>query len=312
LGRTFTVYLNPWGAESVPSEFKAEHLDYVRYRKSIMDSRKRHLVELERSNPELVRLQDALSVKLQVVGFVQEQANSSMTCVIPEEIALQIGELSALRKGWKPKGKSEESLSSVNLIVTSGREQEIRALATSHGLKVYDRSSDGIFSQLFKEIKDDPGTRLTLYIIISLYTLAMMVIMYQLLSGQVKDSIREIGLLRCIGARRRDIMRIFIVMNMVRLIRIYLSCLISAYVLLFAFGYWFAEKLNVINPESLVKGDIPEFLIHRIDHFTPLWLIGPPWMAVMPLLFLLPIAFGSAVLPIWHVMGVQPSEALRD
>jgi ABC-type lipoprotein release transport system permease subunit len=177
---------------------------------------------------------------------------------------------------------------------------------------VHDRSSDGIFSQLFKEIKDDLGTRLTLYVITSLYTLAMMVIIYQLLSGQVKDSIREIGLLRCFGASRRDIMRIFIVMNMVRLARIYLSCLVTAYLLLLCFGYWFADKLNVINPESLVKGDIPEFLLHRIDHFTPLWLIGPPWMAVMPLLFLLPIAFGSAVLPIWHVMGVQPSEALRD
>jgi ABC-type antimicrobial peptide transport system permease subunit len=312
LGRTFTVYLNPWGAESVPSEFKAEQLDYVRYRKSIMDNRKKHLVELERINPDLARLQDALTVKLQVVGFVRDPTNSSMTCVIPEDIAVQIGELSALRRGKKPKDKNDDNLSNVNLIVAPGREQEVRTLATSLGLKVHDRNTDGIIAQLFNEIKDNPGTRLTLYVIMSLYSLAMMVIIYQLLSGQVKDSIREIGLLRCIGARRRDIMRIFIVMNLVRLARIYLSCLVAAYVLLFGFGYWFAEKLNVINPESLAKGNIPDYLIYRIDHFTPFWLIGPPWMAVMPLLFLVPIALGSAVVPIWHVMGVQPSEALRD
>ncbi len=312
LGRTFTVYLNPWGAESVPSEFKTEQLDYVRYRKSIMDSRKKQLAVLERTNPELARLQDALSVKLQVVGFVRDPTNSSMTCVIPEEVAVQIGELSALRRGKKPKDKNDDNLSNVNLIVTPGREQEVRTLATSLGLKVHDRNTDGIIAQLFKEIKNDPGTRLTLYVIMSLYSLAMMVIIYQLLSGQVKDSIREIGLLRCIGARRRDIMRIFIVMNMVRLARIYLSCLIASYVLLCGFGYWFAAKLNVINPESLAKGNIPDFLIYRIDHFNPFWLIGPPWMAVMPLLFLVPIALGSAVVPILHVMGVQPSEALRD
>jgi hypothetical protein len=312
LGRSFTVYLDPWGAEPVPASFKAEQLDYIRYRKTVLDKRKQHLDELERTRPELVRMQDALSIRLQVVGFVRDLTENGMTCVIPEDIAGQMYELSALRRGWKLKPKNDDSLNHINLIVASGREQELRTLATSLGLKVHDRNTDGVIAQLFKEVKNDPDFRLTLYVLVSIYSVAMLVIIYQLLSGQVKDSIREIGLLRCIGARRRDIMRIFVVMNLVRLSRIYLVCLVVAYAVLLALGYWIAGILNVINPESLVKGSIPEFLLYRIDHFTSFWLMAPPWMAALPLLFLVPIALGSAIIPIWHVMGVQPSEALRD
>jgi hypothetical protein len=312
LGRTFTVYLNPWVEDAVPAAFKLEQLDYAKYRKFIMANRKLQLAGLERTSPELARLQDALFVRLQVVGFVRDLSENGMTCVIPEEVAWQLGELSALRRGKKPKIKSEDDLRSVNLVVAAGREQEAQTLITTLGLKIQDRNTDGVFAKLFKEIKDDSDARLTLSVLIILYSLAMMAIVYQLLSGQVKDSIREIGLLRCIGARRSDIMRIFIVMNMVRLVRIYITCLVAAYALLAGLGYWTAGLLNVVNPESLAKGNIPEFLIYRIEQFSSLWLMAPPWMAAMPLLILIPIAFASAVLPIWHVMRGQPSEALRD
>jgi hypothetical protein len=312
LGRSFSIYLNPWGTESTPTALTADQLDYTRYRKSIMDKRKKHLEELERKNPELARIQDALTVKLQVVGFVWDRTENGMTSVLPEEVARQILELSALRRGNNPNAKKDDSTNNVNLIIKPGQEQAVKDLAASLGLNVYDRSSDGSMGRLFKIIRDDPETSITLYVIMSLYSLAMLVIIYQLLSGQVKDSIREIGLLRCIGARRRDIMRIFIVMNLVRLTRIYLFCLVAAYALLSGFGYWFADKLNLINPESLINGSIPDYLIYKIDHFSTFWLIGPPWMVVMPLVFLLPIALGSAIVPILHVMGVQPSEALKD
>ncbi len=312
LGRTFTVYLNPWGTEGFKSAFALEQLDYPRYRHGVMAKRKQHLADLERTNPELARQQDAVFIRMQVVGFVRDLEESGSTSVLPEDFAAKIVELSALRRGKKVKAPTDDSLSSINLLVTAGREQEISVLAKSLGLKVHDRNSDGVIARLYQEIKDDPGTRLAVYILSSLYSVAMMIVIYQLLSGQVKDSIREIGLLRCIGARRRDIMRIFIVMNLVRLGRIYLACLAVAYLLLLAGGYWSAGLLNLIDPESLINGNIPDFLISKIDHFSNFWLIGPPWMAVFPLLLLVPLALSSAAIPIWHAMGVQPSEALKD
>jgi hypothetical protein len=109
-----------------------------------------------------------------------------------------------------------------------------------------------------------------------------------------------------------DIMRIFMMMNLLRLARIYLFCIVSAYLLLLGAGFWSASKLNLIDPEYLAKGSIPEFLISRIDNFSPFWLMGPSWMAFAPLLILFPIALCAAAVPIWHAMGVQPSEALKD
>lgn len=312
LGRSFIIYLNPWGAEVFPTSLSSEQLDFPRYRQSVMTMRRQHLASLERTNPELARQQDALFVKVQVVGFVRGVSESGLTSVLPVDAAEHLAELSRMRKGLKFKPLSYDGLTSVNLLVANGREQEVSTLAESMGLKVHDRNNDGIIARLIKELRDDPGSRLALFIIGSLYSVGMMIIIYQLLSGQVKDAIREIGLLRCIGARRRDIMRIFIVMNMVRLARIYFASFAAAYLLLLAGGFWSAGWLNVIDPEKLIKGDIPDFLIAKIDHFSPLWLMGPPWMTFSPLLALVPIALASAAIPIWHAMGVQPSEALRD
>jgi hypothetical protein len=312
LGRTFNVYLNPWGVEGFNSAFTMEQLDYPRYRQSVMTLRRQHLASLERSSPELARQQDAVFVRMQVVGFVRDLSENGRTSVLTEEAAGQLAELSSLRRGKKLKPPVDDSLASVNLLVASGREREVVALAESLGLKVHDRNQVGIVAQLIKSLREDPGTRLAVYIISSIYAVAMMIVIYQLLSGQVKDSIREIGLLRCIGARRRDVLRIFVVMNLVRLGRIYLACLAASYLLLFAGGEWSAGWLNLIDPESLVKGNIPDFLITRIDHFSSFWLMGPQWMAVFPLTLLVPIALASAAIPIWHAMGVQPSEALRD
>lgn len=312
LGRSFIIYLNPWGTEGFPSVLTMEHLDYPRYQKSVMTMRRQHLASLERTNPELARQQDALFVRVQVVGFVRGLSAGGLTSVLPADVAERLAELSCLRRGKKFKSLSDEGLTSINLLIKPGREPEVSALAVSLGLKVHDRNNDGAIAGLIKVLKDDPGARLTLFILGSIYSVAMMIIIYQLLSGQVKDAIREIGLLRCIGARRRDIMRIFIVMNMVRLARIYCSSLVAAYLLLLAGGFWSAGWLNVIDPEKLIKGDIPDFLIARIDHFSSFWLMGPSWMALFPLLVLVPIALASAAIPIWHAMGVQPSEALRD
>lgn len=311
LGRTFTVYLAPWGTEGFKTEFSLEQLDYPRYRQNVMTKRRQSLTELERANPELARLQDAVFLKMQVVGFVRDPENGLMS-VLPAELVEQTAELSFMRQGKKLKPLTDEGLTSVSLLVETGREKEVAALVESLGLKVHDRSNTGIIAKLIKSVREDPDTRLTVYIISVIYSLVMMIIIYQLLSGQVKDSIREIGLLRCIGARRRDIMRVFVVMNLVRLVRIYLACLLTAYLLLLAGGSWSAGWLNLIDPESLVKGNIPDFLITRIDHFAPFWLMGPSWMAIAPLLLLTPIALASAAIPIWHAMGVQPSEALRD
>jgi hypothetical protein len=101
-------------------------------------------------------------------------------------------------------------------------------------------------------------------------------------------------------------------MNLLRLGRIYLLCVVSSYLLLLGAGFWSAGKLNIIDPENLAKGNIPEFLINRIDNFSSFWLLGPPWLAFAPLLILIPIALCAAAVPIWHAMGVQPSEALKD
>ncbi|NVN99068.1 MAG: FtsX-like permease family protein [Geobacteraceae bacterium] len=312
LGRSFNIYLNPWGTEGFPSTLTMEHLDYPRYQQSVMTMRRQHLASLERTNPELAREQDALFVRVQVVGFVRGLSASGLTAVLPADVAERLAELSCLRRGKKFKSLSDEGLTSINLLVAPGREPEVSALAVSLGLKVHDRNNDGAIASLIKELKDDPAARLALFILGSIYSVAMLIIIYQLLSGQVKDAIREIGLLRCIGARRRDIMRIFIVMNMVRLARIYFASLAAAYLLLLAGGFWSAGWLNVIDPEKLIKGNIPDFLITRIDHFSPLWLMGPSWMAFFPLLTLVSIALASAAIPIWHAMGVQPSDALRD
>lgn len=312
LGRKITVYFNPWGTEVFPSTFSLEQLDYLRYRRGVMAARQQHLIAMTRTNPELARHQDALYMNVQVVGYVRDLSESGRTSVLPVDVAAQLAELSAMRRGKKYKLPAEDGLASVNLLVAQERVHEVAALASSLGLKASDRSNDSIIARLIRTLRDDLGTRLAVYIVSSTYAVVMMIIIYQLLSGQVKDAIREIGLLRCIGARRRDIMRIFVVMNLVRLARIYLAGLAVSYLLLLAGGYWSSGWLNQINPESLAKGNIPEFLIVGIDHFASSWLIAPYWMAVLPLLLLVPIALASAGIPIWHAMGVQPSEALRD
>lgn len=312
LGRKITVYFNPWGTEAFPPAFSLEQLDYQRYRRGVMEARQRHLSAMARANPELARHQDALYMNVQVVGYVRDLSDNGRTSILPDDVAAQLAELSAMRRGKKYKPPVDEGLASVNLLVAQERVHEVAALAASLGLRVPDRNKDSIIAKLIGSLRDDPGARLAVYLVSSIYAVIMMIIIYQLLSGQVKDAIREIGLLRCIGARRRDIMRIFVVMNLVRLARIYLAALVASYLLLLAGGYWSSGWLNRINPESLAKGNIPEFLIIGIDHFSLLWLMAPYWMALFPLLLLVPIALASAGIPIWHAMGVQPSEALRD
>ena len=312
LGRTFTVYLDPLGMESYEPKFSLEQLDPGRFRSALLARRRQGLAELERHDPNLARRQDAVSVRMQVVGFIRDFEDSGRTCVVPAEIADRMLELTALRRGRVLRARREEGVKSVHLLAAPGRERQLAAFARKLGLEVRDRDGAGIFSLLYREVRDDPGVKLTLYLLFALYTLAMTVIIYQLLSGQVKDSIREIGLLRCIGARRSDVLRIFVVMNLVRLGRIYLLCLTAAYLLLLAGGFWSAGTLNRVDPEKLAKGSIPDFLIARVDHFTPWWLMAPPWMAALPLIMLLPVALGAAVIPILHAMGVEPSEALRD
>jgi|GEM_PF-6697574 len=312
LGRTITVYINPLGTEYFDDHLKLSHLDYQKHRAEIINSRKLKLEELNRTKPDIASRQDAVFIKLQVVGFIRDQLDYGSTTVIPADICNQILDIAYLSRDKKQTPPSEDTAKSAQLLAKPGKEKELGDFVRSIGLELKDKGDAGLVAKLVKEIKNDPEARLGLFMTVSTYFVTVMIIIYQLLGGQVKDAVREIGLLRCIGARRMDIMRIFMMMNLLRLARIYMLCVVSAYLLLLGAGYWSAGKLNIINPENLAKGNIPEFLINRIDNFSPFWLMGPSWMAFAPLLLLIPIALCAAAIPIWHAMGVQPSEALKD
>lgn len=312
LGRTFNVYLNPLGRDLYEPKFNLDQLDPVRYKKNLLEKRRQSILNLEKQNAEIARRQDAICIKMQVVGFIRDFSDTGKTTVIQEETAERISELSEFQGGITYHPLNNDEIKSINILAAPGGNESIISYAKSQGLEIHDRNNSSVFSEIYKTINEDQDVRLIIFILTTIYAVMMMIIIYQLLSGQVKDSIREIGLLRCIGARRSDIMRVFIVMNLVRIVRIYLSCLVASYVFLLSIGYWTGKLLNTIDPEQLVKGNIPDFLIARIDHFSVFWLVGPWWMSILPFFMLLPIALVAAALPIWHVMGVQPSEALRD
>lgn len=312
LGRSFKIYLNPFGLEQYEPKFDETQTDYARFRDGFLKKRKEKLDELERNNPALARRQDPLFVQVQVVGFIRDPGLGGLTSLLPAESMEQLRSLHALQRDKKRSPDSEEELQSISLLARPGRAQEVEQAIRQQGLKRYHAREDGMFARLWQELRDESDLRLTLWVLSSIYLCVMLVIVYQLLSSQVKDSIREIGLLRCIGAERRDIIRIFTVMNLVRLARIYLLSLASAFVLLLVTGYWLAGPLNLIKPESLAKGSIPDFLICRVEQFSPFWLMAPWWVWLMPVLLLVPVALCAAAIPVWRVMRVQPSEALRD
>lgn len=307
LGKTFTVHLNPLGTKNYEPKLTEEQLDHARSLAKIREGRRTSLLELDGKYDNIARRQDAVTVTIQVVGFI-----TGTTTAIPLEIGEKIRELTALRFGRTYQPVSNDDVKVVNMIVDPPHQHQVAKMATSWGYEVHGRNFDSMTSKFLNSLQNSSELRVTLIVLTAMYTCVMLIVIYQLLSGQVKDSIREIGLLRCIGARRSDIMRVFAVMNMVRLGRIYLVCVGTSYLLLLGMGCWTAGMLNVITPKHLIDGNIPDFLIARIDHFSPAWLMGPWWLASVPLLLLMPVALAAAALPVLHVMRVQPSEALKD
>lgn len=312
LGRTFLIYLNPLGNKSYEPKFELEQTDRSGFISSMLKKRQAALTELERINPDLAQRQDAVFMKVQVVGFIRPPEGRGSASVLTTEMLDHISELSALRWSGRKKNVSEDDLKNISLLVDPENRKALETFVHSQGLEVYDWKTAGIFSALYTAFQDETAFRVTVIILAGLYFSIMTVIIYLLFSGQVKDSVREIGLLRCIGAQRTDIMRIFAVMNLIRLARMYALSLLCTYLLLLAGGFWSARSLNAIKPEHLINGTIPDFLINRVEYFSPFWLMAPPWIAVLPILLLVPTALAAAALPIRHAMSVQPSEALRD
>ena len=312
LGRTFRIYLPPHGLLFSDYKHDAAIPDYAAFRKGMIKFWQQKLADLERNSPDLARRQDPLFINVQVVGFIRDPYLGGTSSIVPHEAIEQIFDLSDLRRDRKRLPATDDNLKIITLLIDPARKAELAEAAKKYGLKIQEPKDVGIFSQILKVISDESDLQITLGVMFFIYFSVMLVIVYQLLSSQVKDSIREIGVLRCIGAQRRDILRVFVVMNLVRLGRIYLLCIASSMAILAAAGFWLAGPLNMIKPETLAKGNIPDFLITRVDHFSPLWLMAPWWVWLAPVLMLLPIALFAAALPVWRVMRVQPSEALRD
>ncbi len=312
LGRTFRIYLAPYGLVFSDQKHDASTADYNAFRKTLIKSWRERLVELERNSPELARRQDPLFINVQVAGFIRDPDLGGTSSIIPHEAMELIFDLSDLRRDRKRIHKADENPRIITLLIDPAKKTELADTAKKQGMKILDPRDSGMFGLIFKAIRDESDLQITLGVMLFIYFTVMLVIVYQLLSSQVKDSIREIGVLRCIGAQRRDILRVFAVMNLVRLGRIYLLCIATSMAILAVAGIWLSGPLNMIKPETLAKGNIPDFLITRVDHFSPLWLMAPWWVWLTPVLLLVPIALFAAALPVWRVMRVQPSEALKD
>lgn len=324
LGRKFYILIDPYCGRGHRWEWdedgkilsQPDRLD-----KMVRQLQKETLESLGRLKPHDVRYCNPLTLRFQIVGFVREKCRfenyPAGYGVIPSDMARSIeaictarrNKARSLRPGWRTSG--EKPTRFVQILAVPEKMESLIKEIEAMGFRVDTRGSlsNRFLSDLIAEIRKEVEViYVAAFVFVPIFFLILLAI-YKILSINVKDAIREIGIMRCIGATQRDIRRIFFSLCVHDVMKILMLSLMVSNLGLLAAGYKTAALFNQI-PENMIENEIG-ILLTGISDFSMFWLIAPPWIQIIPVVPLIPITLLAAYLPTRKASKVDPVVATR-
>ncbi|MBF0564592.1 MAG: ABC transporter permease [Nitrospirae bacterium] len=315
LGKAFDVFIDPNCRQPLPSwswsdkDVREILLNPETMKKKIIDSQKKTLIDLALDNPANVRYCTPISIRVQVVGFIRDKSISPLVYgVIPREQANAIDEILRMRSN----AFNDEVTRSRNnklIYVLPEPEQRDSVIKKIKEMKLTVDTSETLQADTFlMRSIDDVGTPIFVAILFILVFFSFTI--YQLLSAKVKDSIREIGTMRCVGATKNDVKRIFTYLIYYDMLKTYIIVLIISQIALLIAGSFTARHLNHINVDFLSN---ELFLIaSRSGDFAIWWLIAPLWYQFLPLIFLIPVTAIAVYIPVLKASRTDPAVVIKE
>ncbi len=324
LGRTFTIIIDPFcGQDYFGWNFfePDKAYDPVMFFRRAASQQKMVLEYLTKTKPGVVKYCDPLPLKFQIAGYIQDSggANNPLSAygVIPLSQARRISQITQLRRESVNQHEDEfrhpksGKLSSAYVLCKTGFKDSISRSIEKTGLVVERQavSPNRMITEIIDELKKNTGLIYFGVIILLPFVFFIILSIYKILSVNVKDSIKEIGVMRCIGATRKDIRRMFNQLCFYEVLQVLILSLIAANGTMLAIGFFTAGAFNRI-PLKMVHSEI-FILISAVGDFSVAWLTAPAWIQILPLIPLIPITFTAAYLPVRKASKVDPVVAMK-
>lgn len=311
-----TLYFPDWKEES--------HilLDPIELEKYMANLQQKAVLDFETFKPNLAGYCRPLRLRLQIVGYVSDKLavgnpyGSRTFGILPLERAKIIYEMLDMRQKSGAGNNIARGLEPnvIYVLPDQGKGGEVIKAIRSMGLNAT------LYSEEAKRHAPefDASDLVIMYFFLLIYFAVVFVGIYMLLGATVKDAVKEIGVMRCIGATKADIRRVFMYLNVYQVMRVLFYALIFSYAILIFAGHKTASYMNalplrmVADKDSGAMGEILVALAEHTEHVSSLWMIAPIRIQAFILSFFILLAMVSALLPTRKASRIDPSEALRD
>ncbi|MDM8514611.1 hypothetical protein QUF76_00295 [Desulfobacterales bacterium HSG16] len=323
LGKDFNIIIDPFCRESFRWKRNSGYRNPVNPVLEIEAIKKRQaeiFKDFEYHSPGMLSYCHPLVLKFTIVGFIKDKAHfSNMPYgygVIPSDKAKMISEIVKMRMAAKGGRRSYISNNrhgrSFLLVICPEKYQEkLESEIKKMGLKAHTGKTSNFkfFSEIKKAVKKEKSLIYIPAFILSAFSFFMMLSIYKILSLNVKDAVREIGIMRCIGATSRDISRVFRHLCFYDVFKVFFAALVLSDITLMFIGYKTSVLFNRMSYD-LATGDIG-VLITAVGDFSATWLIAPLWIQLLPVLILIPVTLLAAYLPSRKASKIDPVMAMK-
>lgn len=325
LGRKFTIMIDPFcGQDYFGWNFfeSGKVYDPVMFFRKAASQQKTVLDYLTQTKPGVVKYCDPLPLKFQIAGYIQDGGGIagplSAYGVIPLSQARRISEITQIRRqsvnqyGDRIYRRKSGKLSTAYVLCDPSFKESVTESIERMDLTV-DRqavSPNRIITEIIHELKQNRAVLHFGGIVLFPFLFFIILSIYKILSVNVKDSIKEIGVMRCIGSTRKDIRRMFRQLCFYEVFQVLILSLLASNGMMLMTGFFTARTFNRI-PLKMIHSEI-FLIVSAVGDFSATWLSAPVWIQMIPILPLIPITLTAAYLPVRKASKIDPVVAMKS
>lgn len=272
------------------------------------DSLSKVITNVSKVSLEKAQFNSPLTLRFQVVGYFHDKAflhGRRGFGIIPSDHAQDIHKLMQIRSN-----QAEATATNLAFLLcpVDGCAKLTKSLTALGLLGMTRTQMNSVLGPiLWRELRAEFSV--VLIVFASILIAAFVGIIYIFTSAQIPPLRREIGILRCVGAKRADIRRIFGALCFSDLLRITILAIFVSNTILIGTSLLAADYFGTISLEFLAMMDL--IWLSAINNIGWNWLLAPLWVQLLAVLLLPPIGWLASIMPAQNAARIDPVEAMR-